>query len=192
MVLVVMGLSGCAAAVETTSPDADINRSAVHIDNFGRVDATYYRGSQPKRRDYATLAALGVKTIINLTGDDADPAEPGMVEQAGMRYVHIPMTVHTPPTPAQLDQFLGIVNDPARQPVYVHCAGGRHRTGVMTAVYRMTSDDWTADQAFKEMKRYKFGPAFLHREFKAFVYGFQPSIKPALNMGRALTTGAPG
>ena len=82
------------------------------------------------------------------------------------------MTTHQPPTPAQLAQFLALVSDPASQPVFVHCVGGRHRTGVMTAVYRMTTEGWTADKAFKEMKDYKFGMDFLHPEFKKFVYGF--------------------
>ena len=58
--------------------------------------------------------------------------------------------------------------------VYVHCVGGRHRTGVMTAVYRMMKDGLTADQAFKEMKHNKDGPDFLHPEFKKFVYKFEP------------------
>ncbi len=39
----------------------------IHIDNFGRVDDTYYRGAQPDGRDYDDLAALGVKTVIDLT-----------------------------------------------------------------------------------------------------------------------------
>ena len=72
------------------------------------------------------------------------------------------------PTAEQLSLFLKVVNDPANHPVYVHCAGGRHRTGVMTAVYRMHHDKWTAEQAFKEMKQYKFGADFLHPEFKRF------------------------
>jgi hypothetical protein len=38
----------------------------------------------------------------------------------------------------------------------------------------MTNDGWTADQAFREMKQYKFGAAFLHSEFKDYVYGFRP------------------
>ena len=45
------------------------------------------------------------------------------------------MTTHEPPTNEQLAQFLRIVNDPVQQPVYVHCKGGRHRTGVMTAAF---------------------------------------------------------
>ena len=71
-------------------------------------------------------------------------------------------------------QFLALVNDPANQPVYVHCAGGRHRTGVMTAAYRMSIDGWTSDRAFKEMKSYKFGADFLHPEFKRYVYAYRP------------------
>jgi protein tyrosine/serine phosphatase len=95
-----------------------------------------------------------------------------MAAQSGMKYVQIPMTTHQPPTSAQLAQFLQIVNDPASQPVFVHCVGGRHRTGVMTAVYRITNEGWTGDQAFKEMKQYKYGADFLHSEFKAFVYDY--------------------
>jgi protein tyrosine/serine phosphatase len=146
--------------------------SAIDIDNFGRVSASYYRGAQPDIDDYADLAALGVKTVIDLQ-ESGLASEPGLVERAGMTYVRIPMTTRKPPTSDQLAQFLGLVNDPATQPVYVHCAGGRHRTGVMTAVFRMTSDGWTPDQAFKEMKHYDFGADFLHPEFKRFVYAYR-------------------
>ncbi len=148
---------------------------ALHIDNFGRVDAQLYRGAQPEGHDFADLKALGVKTIVNLTSDDADPREQTLTEAAGMTYVQIPMTTHTVPTPAQLAMFLSIVNDPARAPVYVHCVGGRHRTGVMTAAYRITHDGWSAAQAFNEMKTYKFGADFLHPEFKQFVYSYHPA-----------------
>jgi tyrosine-protein phosphatase SIW14 len=158
-----------------SSNSAVVDISRIQIDNFGRVDLNYYRGAQPKGHDYTDLAALGVKTLINLTSDDADMHEPAMAVQAGLQYVQIPMTTHEPPTQEQLAQFLQIVTDPARQPVYVHCVGGRHRTGVMTAAYRMTQDGWTADQAFNEMKHYKFGADFLHAEFKTFVYGYHAS-----------------
>lgn len=152
---------------------------APHIDNFGRVDSTYYRGAQPEGHDYADLKTLGVKTIINLTSDDAEPNEQAMAQSAGLKYVQIPMTTHKVPTPAQLAQFLSLVNDPANQPVYVHCVGGSHRTGVMTAAYRMTHEGWTAARAFSEMKKYKFGADFLHSEFKNFVYAYRPTATVA-------------
>lgn len=71
---------------------------------------------------------------------------------------------------------MNIVNDPANQPVYVHCVGGRHRTGVMTAVYRMIQDSWSPDQAFEEMKQYKYEADFLHPEFKKFVYAYSTQV----------------
>lgn len=148
------------------------------IKNFGRINDIYYRGAQPQNEDYANLAAFGIRTVINLTSDDAQANEKMMVENAGMKYHQIPMTTHVPPTAAQLTEFLGIVNDPAKQPVYVHCVGGRHRTGVMTAVYRMLNG-WNADKAFKEMKQYDFGPSFLHSEFKSFVFHYYDELSRA-------------
>jgi tyrosine-protein phosphatase SIW14 len=165
------------------------NAPAVRIDNFGRVDDALFRGAQPEGRDYDDLKKLGVKTIVNLTSDDADPSEKASAESAGMGYVQIPMTTHTVPTSAQLAQFLSIVNDPANQPVYVHCVGGRHRTGVMTAAYRMTHEGWSGEQAFKEMKQYNFGSDFLHPEFKQFVYGYHPDVRVAANVAATSALG---
>jgi len=143
----------------------------VAIDNFGRVNDRYYRGAQPAGRDYDDLAALGVKTVIDLT-DDGDANESGLTARAGMKFFRIPLTTHAQPSAQAVSQFLALVNDPANQPVYVHCQGGRHRTGVMTAVYRMSHDGWTADRAFAEMQNYKFGPVFLHSALRDFVYDY--------------------
>jgi len=158
------------------SATAAVAQHAIAIDNFGQISPSYYRGAQPMGRDYADLAALGIKTVINLTSDDALAEEPGLVERAGMRYVSLPMTTRVPPTAEQQARFLSLVNDPASQPVYVHCVGGKHRTGVMTAVYRMTHNGWSGDRAFKEMKQFKYGADFLHPEFKDFVYGYRPEL----------------
>lgn len=179
-------LSACLTAVLFTATTAmhaseAVARSAgivdvsnIRIDNFGQVNTNYYRGEQPEGQDYPDLARLGVRTVIDLQADGDNYDEAQRVDAAGMKFYRIPMTTHVPPTNEQLAQFLQIVNDPEHQPVYVHCAGGRHRTGVMTAVYRMERDGWTGDQAFQEMKRYKFGWDILHPEFKRFVYGYMP------------------
>lgn len=152
--------------------------SQVTIYNFAKVSDDYFRGGQPLGDDYARLAALGVKTVLNLTNDeDGREEEQRLVEQLGMKYVSIPMTTRTVPTNAEIAAFLSAVNDDGG--VYVHCVGGRHRTGVMTAVYRMTKDGLTGEQAFNEMKRYKYGPDFLHPEFKKFVQQYRPATAAA-------------
>lgn len=173
-ILFALSIAPAATAGPATSDSAKSGSalSRIRIDNFGRVDDKYYRGAQPDGSDYADLAAVGIKMLINLTSDDAQPNEEAMAAAAGMKYVQLPMTTRVPPTPERVAEFLKLVTDPANQPVYVHCVGGRHRTGVMSAIYRMTHDGWSGEQAFKEMKQYKYGADFLHPEFKTFVLGF--------------------
>ncbi len=176
-----LALSPMVGTAADGAASATAARSNISIDNFGQVNATYFRGAQPDEDDYTDLAALGVKTVIDLQ-KDGKAEEEQLVTAAGMKFHRIPMTTRDEPTAEQLSLFLKLVSDPANHPVYVHCAGGRHRTGVMTAVYRMHHDKWSAEQAFKEMKQYKFGADFLHPEFKRFVYGYQvPSqVTPAV------------
>jgi protein tyrosine/serine phosphatase len=149
--------------------------AVIRINNFGQINSNYYRGAQPERRDYADLAAFGIKTVIDLTRDGR-PEEKALVEGAGMKFYRIPMTTSDRPSEAAVRQFLKLVNDSANQPVFVHCQGGRHRTGVMTAVYRMTRDGWTADRAYQEMKQYRFESFFGHPTLKNFVYDYYAHI----------------
>jgi len=170
-----LGFSGAVQAA-AKSPAAAASQAialpaVVGIDNFGQVNPHYFRGAQPKGRDFDDLAKLGVKLVIDLAAE-GDSNERANAERAGMKFVRIPMSTSERPSQAAIDQFLSLVNDRANQPVYVHCMGGRHRTGVMTAVYRMTGEGWTADRAFSEMKQYKFGADFLHPVLKAFVFDF--------------------
>jgi protein tyrosine/serine phosphatase len=179
-----LSIAGPSAAQTTaTAPiKAAVNKaiSRIQIDNFGQVNANYFRGAMPKGKDFTDLASIGVKTLIDLTDEDQQIAERSLAEGAGMKFFRIPLNTRVQPTASEIASFLKIVNDPANQPVYVHCVGGRHRTGVMTAAYRMTQEGWTSEQAFKEMKKYKFGADFLHPEFKQFVYAFRGAFLPAL------------
>jgi tyrosine-protein phosphatase SIW14 len=167
---------GSAAPVKDRSaPPAAATAPAIEIDNFGRVSDHYYRGAQPEANDLSDLVKLGIKTTIDLTNGDGNGSEQRVAEGLGMKFFKIPMSTRVVPTPEQISQFLSIVDDPANQPVYVHCVGGKHRTGVMTAIYRMIEDGWAPARAFQEMKSYKFGADFLHPEFKKFVAAFKSS-----------------
>ena len=143
----------------------------VPIKNFGCINENFYRGAQPDGADYKALADLGVKTVIDLQRDGRSD-EKDKVEGAGMKFFRIEMSDRSSPSVDQANQFLKIVSDPANQPIFVHCKGGRHRTGAMTAVYRINHDGWTADQAFKEMKDFDFNYGFGHGALKDFVFDY--------------------
>ena len=166
-----------ALAILTVAQTAQGDKSSkVQIKNFGCVNENFYRGAQPKEQDYADLGAMGVKTIIDLQRD-GNTTEEGLVEAQGMKFYRIGMSDKNQPSAEQAELFLKIVNDPANQPVFVHCLGGRHRTGAMSAIYRITHDGWSADQAFLEMKRYDFEYGMGHGSLKRYVFDFYSHIE---------------
>jgi protein tyrosine/serine phosphatase len=170
-------VSACFAVltlVFATSITAVAQQSDVKIKNFGQMDDRFYRGAQPKEEDYKPLAAIGIKTIIDLRDDPTD-YEKREAEAAGMRYVNIAMSDKDYPPTTAIDQFLKLVDDSTTGKFYVHCAGGRHRTGVMGAVYRFNNYNWNYDQAYAEMKKYDFYTRWGHGEMKKFVQDYAAS-----------------
>ena len=95
-----------------------------------------------------------------------------MAEHAGMRYINVPMNVRGYPPPDLAPRFLALVNDPKNWPVFVHCHGGRHRTGVMTAIYRMAVDGWDVQRAYAEMRQYGFYKRWGHGPLKTYVFDY--------------------
>jgi tyrosine-protein phosphatase SIW14 len=163
-------------AVASASAESASAFGNIRIKNFGQMDERFYRGAQPAESDIKDLAGLGIKTIIDLR-DDPTSYEKRDAEAAGMRYINIPMSDSSRPRDEQIDQFLKLASDPATGRFFVHCAGGRHRTGVMGAVYRMTHNGWGFDQAYKEMKNYDFYTRFGHGALKDYVQDYSSHIK---------------
>jgi protein tyrosine/serine phosphatase len=149
----------------------DSNFPNIKISNFGQMDDNFYRGSRPKPQDFRNLAALGIETVIDLTDNSRDREQPA-VEAAGMRYVNIPIVDKDSPSADQISAFLKVANDPATGKFYVHCAGGRHRTGMMGAIYRFNHDHWNYDQAYAEMKQYDFYTSNGHGKQLDFIQNY--------------------
>jgi protein tyrosine/serine phosphatase len=153
---------------EIQKTDTAPNVSTVTIKNFGQMDERFFRGGQPKENDYNQLAALGIKTVIDLQ-NEPKAYEKQNVEALGMKYVNIPMSDKDYPEISKIEQFLKLADDPTTGKFYVHCAGGRHRTGVMGAVYRFNHYNWNYDQVYAEMKKYDYYSRWGHGDMKKFV-----------------------
>ena len=174
--IAVLSLTAVTSAQENSTPN-------VKIKNFGQLDERFYRGAQPKEKDYKDLAQLGIRTVIDLR-EDPEPYGKSMAESAGMTYVNIPMIAKKYPPPEALDLFLKTVNDPNTGKFFVHCAGGRHRTGVMGAVYRFKFYNWDFEQVYKEMKQFDFYTRWGHGAFKDFVEDYYAQIQQAKGAGK--------
>src|SRR5262245_39971433 len=109
----------------TVSANSDHKRTAgggfgVEIENFGKVNDHFYRGSQPKGQNYGQLSALGIKTVVDLREDAKDTAQSD-AEHAGMRYINLPLKEKSYPGPDAAARFLEILADQTNWPVFVHC-----------------------------------------------------------------------
>ncbi len=167
---IVLTLSGSAFASKNA------NFPNIKIKNFGQMDDRFYRGAQPSEEDFKDLASLGIKTVIDLR-DDPQSYEKRDVEALGMRYVNIPMSDKDYPKNDVAEQFLKLVDDSSTGKFFVHCAGGRHRTGVMGAVYRFNHYHWNFDRVYAEMKDYDFYTRFGHGEMKKFVEDYSQHLQ---------------
>jgi len=184
-ILVALALGVISYARPKDKANSKAGGSAVEVENFGQVADFYYRGGQPRGDEYNQLAAIGIKTIIDLRDDPKDYAR-ALTEHAGMKYVNLPLNDKDYPPPDTASKFLSLVNDSENWPVYVHCAGGRHRTGAMTAVFRMTVQGWDAGRAYEEMKDYDFYTRFGHKSMKRFVFDYYRGLKQAENITEML------
>jgi tyrosine-protein phosphatase SIW14 len=125
------------------------------LPNFHQVNPRLYRGGQPKAGGISKLAALGIKTIVNLRREDSQTrAEAAAAQAAGLRYFNIPMPGNSRPSDEKIQRALAIINAPENQPVFVHCKRGADRTGTVIACYRILKDRWTASEAKKEARHY--------------------------------------
>ena len=59
-------------------------------------------------------------------------------------------------TPWQFEEFFRMFDNPENFPVAVHCMGGRHRTGTISALFRLEYDRWPVERALAEMYSFKF------------------------------------
>lgn len=161
--------SSTSAAVVATKADVTAPKAFPNIDieNFGQMDERFFRGSQPSEAQYKALKEMGITTVIDLRKDSEDYSK-ATVESLGMKYVHIPMTGWTTRDESVVE-FLKAANDPANGKFYVHCAAGKHRTGLVGAIYRLENYGWDYDTSFKEMKNYGYYSGLFHRKIKSYV-----------------------
>jgi protein tyrosine/serine phosphatase len=110
--------------------------------NFGTVDAgKVYRAGRLTPAAFEQLRErYGIRTIIDLGGNepgsDAERREERTAEAMGARRVVLRLGGDGTGNPNNYVAALRIMNDPAQQPVLVHCSAGSERTGCAVAFYR--------------------------------------------------------
>lgn len=136
-------------------------------DNFGKINSKLYRGAKPD--NYPELARRGITKVINLIDGD-QTEEQKRVERVHLDFVHIPMSdKEVPGTYTQKALVAALFSDGVK---FVHCKGGRHRTGLAIAMYRVLADGWSKKEAWKEAEKYGWYGALGHEPLKRYFFEF--------------------
>jgi tyrosine-protein phosphatase SIW14 len=168
LLLAVLFSSACTATSSSDKPplQADPITQVPGLHNLYRVSDGLYRGAQPSEAaGYESLAAMGIKTVVNLRGGH-DEGE--LCRQQGLEYVYIPMK------PWNFDEqdvirFLQVASRVENQPVFVHCRRGADRAGMAVAVYRVVVEGWSKEDAILEMTKGPYGYNPMWKKLVRFV-----------------------
>ena len=145
----------CALVLVLSTSQAQTEPSFKELPNFHKVSDQLYRGAQPSEPGFKKLSELGIKTLVNLRGEDENnQIEKKAAESAGLRYFTVPLPGLSAPSDEQVARVMAVINDPENQPVFIHCKRGADRTGTIGAIYRISREGWTADKAIAEARRY--------------------------------------
>jgi len=126
-----------------TMPHLPIAIESTLIAHLLDLGSGIYSGAMPSGPEaFAELAALGIKTVVNV--DSARPAVE-LAAAAGLAYVHIPFGYDGIPTEAAL-AFERVVRESA-QPIYFHCHHGKHRGPAAAALALRVATGCSADAA---------------------------------------------
>ena len=95
---------------------------------------------------------MGVLTVVDLRAEHIGRQEGELVESLGMKWIHLPILPGGRPSDKQVFGFLQLVQDPDDQPVFVHCQRGRHRTGILVAIYRIVVQGWPPERSYADAR----------------------------------------
>lgn len=108
------------------------------VKNLEAVDAKLLRGAAPTEEGYRSLAAHGVKVVVDLRAEEGVESDAELVRSLGMRAVRLPVRDGQVPTTEEVRRFLGVTQETDGL-VFVHCGAGVGRTGAMVGPYLVST-----------------------------------------------------
>ena len=139
-----------------------------HIKNFHTVvlDVLYTSG-QPRGMDYTRLLyKYHIATFVNVRiptehrEQNWYNEEITWVRQNGLNYIELPVPKrpnYFPDGPTQ-DEFLKIMGRENKLPVLLHDSSGRKRVSMLSAVWLIKAEGYSADRAVKVVEKIKEEP----------------------------------
>ncbi len=154
------------------------------VPNLHRLTEQLYRSEQPSALGFKNLEKLGIRTVINLRyfNDDADEAEGTSLQ---LKRVKI-LTWRAGDD--HVIEVMRMLRQKENGPFLIHCQHGADRTGLMSAMYRMLEQNWTAQEALDELVDGGYGFHSMWKNIKRYVLSVDvPTLRVAIDSAGAST-----
>ncbi len=202
-------LGAVVVAVVLAPPVALYRAKYIQAKRFREVESgRLYRSGQPTADGFREIVQrYGIKMVVNLQHEEPDPLLPNnwlgkgqvreseLCKQLGVEYRLITPDVLPPGNtldkePPVVKEWLDLLDDEKNYPILLHCKAGLHRTGRLTAIYRMEHHGWSQGEALRELRANGYGYVAAS-ENDAFIIQFLQNYKPRSKAERAVTGAAP-
>lgn len=151
------------------------------------------------------VETYGIRCVVNLQNEDEKDrdlvrswwdgrkvTEAEFCKELGVKYIQlapdlVPRTSRPGTRPKVIEEMLRVYDDPGNYPILIHCKAGLHRTGILSAIYRMEYEGWTPDQAYRELGLHGFGKECHEANdyVREYVLEYQPGLRQ-LGQNRSL------
>jgi protein tyrosine/serine phosphatase len=120
--------------------------------NLWKISDSVYRSEQPWKKDMKELEKFGIKTILNLRNYHTDNDE---AKGTTLVLEHLTMNA-SEINDENILRAMQVIRS-AKKPILIHCLHGSDRTGCMVASYRIIFQNWSKDDAIRELTHPVFG-----------------------------------
>lgn len=125
----------------------------VVYNNRHRIGQDAWRSAQPAPHQFGWFARRGVKTVINLRGEQTFGTR-WLQERAcahhGLRLVNLKLRSRAAPTRKELNDVRALL-ETVEYPILVHCKSGADRAGLMSVLVQHVHAQLPIDQARKQL-----------------------------------------
>ena len=153
--------------------------------NLYQMSPTLYRSALPDSAAQPLLEKLQIATVINFLPQ----ADDAWLKTPGVKLVQLPYRTLPVNDADVLAALRAIQTAQAQGPVLMHCKHGSDRTGLMAAMYRVVVQDWSKEDALKEMTSGGFGENSHHKDGAKYMMKADiPKLREALSSGACSTS----
>ena len=155
--------------------------------NFHPVTAgEAYRSAQLSRSELERhIQEYGLRSILNLRGENPDKEwyrdEISVSKEYNLAHYDIALSAEREPTKEEVEKLMGIFRT-APRPILIHCMGGADRSGLVSAMWKVSIDKETKKEADGQLSiRYGHIPIGKTTAMDSFFENWNPSSPMNLN-----------